>query len=399
MHMYYFSRIGAAAACMVLLAAVWLSIRFAVADAAFSRRLSTAVRPSEPVARAVAVMPGNTEYLLYRALQLEYDGEDSTALLKRAADLNPLNSAPRIRLGLAAEIRGDSALAEKWLQEAAHVDRQFEPRWTLANFYFRHDHMQEFWTWMRQALDVSYSDRTLAFDLCWRASSDPAEILARAIPNNHSVVAAYLQYLLNGSSTGPRRIESVGPVAVRLAAMGDGNDRPALLAACDALIEAGNAAESRRLWRAMGFVNPSGVMNPDFESPSVGRGFDWRMTEGPGIVHTDLDQPRLMHRVALNGRQPQACELLRQVLILEAGASYTLHWEARTNGIASPTGVEWRIAGASGIIAGTADATSGDLSITAPSELVPLTLNYGRPSGEPRAEGSVELWHVRIERR
>ena len=39
--------------------------------------------------------------------------------------------------GLAAETRGDAALAEKWLQEAATVDRQYEPRWTLANFYFR----------------------------------------------------------------------------------------------------------------------------------------------------------------------------------------------------------------------------------------------------------------------
>jgi len=393
MRVYYVRLIGAALVCVPLLAGAWLSIRMAAADAAFR------LRTSESVAKAVELTPRNTEYLLTRALQLDYAGSDSTAMLQRAADLNPLSSAPRIRLGLAAEVRGDPALAEKWLLAAARVDRQFEARWTLANFYYRQDHVPEFWRWMRQALRVSYGDRTPAFDLCWRASTDPTEILDRAIPDEHGVVAAYLGYLLAGAASEPNKMAAVGPVALKLTAMGEGNDRPALFAACDALINAGNAEAARALWRAMGFPKLDGVVHPDFEVPQVGHGFDWRMTEVPGIVQTDLDQPRAMHRVALNSRQPQSCELLRQVLSLEPQTAYTLHWEARTNGIGSPTGIEWRISGASAAIPAGSEAASGELDFTAASDLVPLSLNYDRPPGEPRAEGSVELWHVRVERR
>ena len=56
--------------------------------------------------------------------------------------------------------------AERWLLDAARVDRQYEPRWTLANFYFRQQKMDDFWKWMRAALEVSYGDRVAAFDLC-----------------------------------------------------------------------------------------------------------------------------------------------------------------------------------------------------------------------------------------
>ena len=72
-----------------------------MADAAFRKHTP------EGVARALEILPDHGSYLLLRALQLDYDGVDSTALLERAARVNPLSSAPRIRLGLAAETRGD----------------------------------------------------------------------------------------------------------------------------------------------------------------------------------------------------------------------------------------------------------------------------------------------------
>ena len=79
--------------------------------------------------------------------------------------------------------------------DAARGDRQYEPRWTLANFYFRQQRTDAFWTWVRAALEVSYGDRDAAFDLCWKASHDAAEILRRGIPERHAVVAALLDYL------------------------------------------------------------------------------------------------------------------------------------------------------------------------------------------------------------
>ncbi len=185
--MYYALRIIAA---LGLAVASFFSVRRARADAEFRRGTP------EGVTRAVDLAPSNGEYLLFRALQLDYDGADAAPLLERAAAVNPMNSTPRIRLGLGAEIRGDNSSAERWLLDAARVDHQFEPRWTLANFYFRRENFPEFWTWLRSALEISYGDRRPAFDLAWRASAQAKEI-ARAIPDRREVVAASLGYLLD----------------------------------------------------------------------------------------------------------------------------------------------------------------------------------------------------------
>ena len=382
--MYYVSRIAAAFILAALFAASGFSIRLAQAEANFAKR------NPKSVARAIEIMPRNTEYLAFRALELDYDGADSTPLLERMASLNPLASAPRIQLGLAAEIHGDSESAERWLLEAARIDRQFEPRWTLANFYFRHENPAEFWKWIRLALQVSYGDRRPAFDLCWRISEDPQEILTRAIPERGDVAAAYLAYLLE-----ERRLPAAVTVALKLAAAGDPNDRQLLLTACDALIDAGDAASSSELWHAMGYPAPSGITAGDFEAPRIGHGFDWRIFDAPGVSHRALDAPPA-HRVALNGQQPEACELLRQIVSLEPRARYVLEWEARTQSLSSPSGLEWRIAGDHAPIGSQDDWRAGALSFIAPSNLTALSLAYQRPSGEVRAEGWVELRHVRI---
>src|ERR1700723_2861990 len=171
--MYYVFRMIVAVA---LAAASLLSVRRAWADWEFRRGTP------ENVARAIGIAPSNAEYLLFRALQTDYDGADAAPILERAATLDPMSSTPRLRLGLDAEIRGDYASAEKWLLAAARIDRQFEPRWTLANFYFRRESFPDFWIWLRAALQVSYGDRRPAFDLAWRATSQAAEI-DRAIPD------------------------------------------------------------------------------------------------------------------------------------------------------------------------------------------------------------------------
>jgi hypothetical protein len=147
------------------------SLRLARADAEYRKGTP------ESVARAAEIEPFNAAYLTLHALQIEYEGGDARPLLETIARITPDASAPRIKLGLDAELRGDLAGAEKWLLDAARVDHQYEPRWTLANFYFRQQRIEEFWKWIRSALDVSYGDRGAAFDLCWRASPDPRLIL------------------------------------------------------------------------------------------------------------------------------------------------------------------------------------------------------------------------------
>jgi tetratricopeptide (TPR) repeat protein len=370
--MYYVSRIAGVMALAALAAAGWFAVRLAQADALFRGQTP------EAVARASDLMPWNTEYLSFRALQMEYSGEDSTALLERIAALNPLASAPRIRLGLAAEVRGDFSGAQTWLLAAARVDRQFEPRWTLANYYFRRADRGEFWKWMRLALEVSYGDRAPAFDLCWRTSDDPQEILASAIPDRHEVVAAYLSYLLVS-----RRLAAALPVSLRLAA--NHSDLSVLLAACEAFLDARDARSAAECWRA----------ERESFGDIAGHGFDWRPAEVPGVSHIVLDGRRA-RRVVLNGRQPESTELLRKILNFRPGARCLLQWETRTQGLGADSGVEWSVSGQHTRLPSDENWRVGKLVFTARGELQDLVLSYRRPAGQPRAEGYVEIRDVSI---
>lgn len=381
--MYYVQRALAIFLLLGVATAVWWSIRLARADAAFRRH------GIADVARAIDLAPENGEYLATLALQVEYGGQDSGPILEEIARLNPRASAPRIQLGLAAELRGDPNQAERWLQDAFSVDRQFETRWTLANFYFRQGRPAEFWTWMRSALEMSYGDRAAAFDLCWQMTGNGQEILDRAIPERREVAASYLLYVLEH-----HRQTAIAGAANRLMNLRGAGDSTLLYAAIDALLDAGEVPAAAVLWQALGNPRLEGITHPDFEQPSAGRGFDWRFAEISGVSQLGLDSPPA-HRIQFNGQQPESCELLRQVVAgLHAGASYTLHWEARTQGIASPTGLEWKIAGRTGAVAVSEDWSAGKMVFTPDSDHAVLVLAYRRPKGQVRTEGSVDLRRV-----
>ncbi|MCU1335906.1 MAG: hypothetical protein JWO19_1487 [Bryobacterales bacterium] len=381
--MYYAHRALTVFLLLALAAAAWWSIRLARADAAFRQRTPI------DVARAIELAPENGEYLATLALQAEYSGQDSTALLEEIATLNPRSSAPRIRLGLAAELRGDAKQAEQWFLDAYSVDRQFETRWTLANFYFRQGRPDDFWTWMRSALEMSYGDRSAIFDLCWQMTSDANQILERAIPDRREVAASYLAYALNQHRRG-----AIAGAANRLANMRTADDSPLLYAAIDTLLDAGDARSAADLWQALGNPPPAGITHPNFEEARIGHGFDWRIAETPGVTHIALDaQPG--HRIRFSGQQPESCELLRQVVGgLRAGAAYELHWEARTQGIASSTGFEWRIATRTGQVARSEDWSAGKMLFTPDTDHAILVLEYHRPEGQVRTEGQLDLRQV-----
>jgi tetratricopeptide (TPR) repeat protein len=352
-----------------------------MADAAFQKHTP------EGVARALQISPSNVTYLLFRALQLEYDGADSTVLLERAVRAAPLSSAPRIRLGLAAEARGDVSGAEKWLLDAARVDRQFEPQWTLANFYFRSQRLSEFWRWMRAALEVSYGDRRLAYELCWRMTQDPDEILTRGIPAQHDVLATYLAFVLD------QHREAAGAAALRLAALHEPADASLLEASCDLLLDSGKIAEALEIWRQLGHQRPGLIANGDFMTEPSGHGFDWRPAHPPGV--SDVQIPGA-HRIALSGKEPESCELLRQFVALEKGKSYSLTWEARTKDLGSPTGIKWSAGSTNGVVERADDWRGGGLEFKAESAVTPIKLEYQRPMGQARAEGWIEIRKISL---
>ena len=171
------------------------------------------------------------------------------------------------------------------------------------------------------------------------------------------------------------------------------DDLPLLYAATDALLDGGQTSEAADLWQALGNPRPQGITHPNFEEPRTGHGFDWTFAETSGVTHRSLEG----HRIRFSGRQPESCELLRQVLGgLRPGASYTLRWEARTQGIASPTGIEWSLPGSAGAVAATEDWSKGEMTFRPDTDHAVLVLTYRRPEGQVRTDGQLDLRQVTI---
>ncbi|MEQ1885340.1 MAG: hypothetical protein ABL967_09785 [Bryobacteraceae bacterium] len=401
------NRIVGVTALLVLAGGMTFSAYLAYADAEFRKGTP------EGVAKAAEMRPENTRYLMLRALHLDYDGADSTTVLERIAVLNPMASAPRIRLGLAAELRGDPVTAEHWLLSAARVDHQFEPSWTLANFYYRQNRPEDFWTAMRQALEVSYGDRAPAFELCWRMAGEPGEILERVFsrnfPGEDEVAAAYLHFLMerHSDAAGAEAMERAalhftmsGQVAAR-------KDPQVLYAIVDLLMDRARWQGAKTLWTSLGNPEARGVSNGEFHEltgAAKGHGFDWRWEPNEGVLHLPLDGSG--HRIAFTGKQQEYVAVLHQFVLAEKGKRYTLRWTSRTSNLASQTGLRWEVQGASAAnetsrIEASKIETSNDwrpqaMTLTAASDVLRLVLVYQRPQGLARADGSVDLQLVSL---
>ncbi len=324
--------------------------------------------------------------------------------LDQAVKLNPYLASAWIELGLRAEAAGDPAKAEAALLKAAHVDHTFEPRWTLANFYFRRANWDSFWTWIRAAFEMSYGDRTGLFQLCWRATSDPRMILVRAIPPDRAILADYVDYLGHAEQYAAAQ-ESASrwlPLAVK-------EDLPALLRLCDLLIEkAHDAPASVGLWNALiekhwlpftplDLNAASVVTNGIFQTPPLSHGFDWRLLSRPGVravQHQGLG-------VTLDGQQDEQTDLLMQWIPMHPSVVYELTIKARSDDIPPGSGLH------SKILDGTSMTVLAESEISLPITILrfeapphtsfgKMVLTYQRALGTNRLSGTLVLSSIAI---
>ena len=399
--------LGSVVALLILgLGFVW-SLRLGYADHLFH------TGTPEGVKRAVELAPGNARHQARWAAILEDSGQDVAAArraLEAALALNPRDSASWMALGLAAERDGELQKAEKCLLEAARVDRQYDPRWTLVNFYFRTSDWENFWLWAREAAAIPYRDSAALFRLCWRATEDPEMILNRAIPE--PALARYLSFLLDDA-----HVEALEAAAQKVAARAGREDLPVLLASCDRLLEAHQFPAALGIWtilcrRQLVPCQPlepqrgPSLTNGDFRTPALSSGFDWRLHAPEGVSITRSESPPAM-RWILSGRQPESCPLLSQYIPLLPDKQYRFRFRYWTSGIAPDTGLRWQIfdAATGAELAGRSSHLSSEKQIeqevafSTPVEtrVVRLALTYQRASGTTRLEGSIFLSHASLE--
>lgn len=360
---------------------------------------------------AIALTPDNAEYSTRLAqLMSDDDPQKAKVALRRAVSLNPWDARSWIDLGLRAEREGDNATTKLCLLRAADADREFLPRWTLANYYFRHDDAASFWFWAKEAVAMVYGDAQPIFRLCGRVEEN-GKLIDRLEIRNPEVRAGYLSYLL-----GQNRVDLIGPAVRRLLEDNRETDVPLLLTACERFLEATRVDEAVDLWERLAeagrvpFGTPAGkggqlLANGSFTAPPTSRGFDWRLFGAEGISVSREGELRGL-RITFSGSEPEDCEPLVQLVPVRGNMECELRFEYRTQGIASGAGLGWRITDARGgallregpSLASEADAER-QLLFETPAEcrLVRLALKYHRAPGTTRMEGFLVLQNVALQ--
>ena len=388
-------KIAALLVISVLTLASYWTLRLALADQLFR------ANSFEALTRATRLAPGNSHYFTLLTEYQQEAGIDPERALAAASQLNPLDSSVWIRRGLRAEFVGDFARAEQFLLEAARVDKLFDPRATLANYYFRRNNSEHFWRWMREALAINYGDLTSLFRLCWRMSSDPEIIRSRALPLDRRTLRSYLYFLL-----AENRLDAAEPIALQLASAATSEDAAVLLDFIDrnlaqptrisSLVTVWNSLCSRNVIPFSPVALNRAVTNGDFRVAPTNRGFDWRVPQGPDIAPVRVSPPEL--RIDLSGKQPEQSELLVQFVPLLTAKTCRFRFDYKTSGAPVESGLQWRIFDAASSPLFGDDWKQSELTFsTRDNKLARLVLGYSRVSGTSRWEGSIILRDIELE--
>jgi tetratricopeptide (TPR) repeat protein len=387
---------------VVSLGCGYWSIRLGRADLLAREATANAARKSTELA------PGNSKYLQYAAITAEDNGGDGMPLRARAAQLNPLDSWNWIQLAAEAEVRSEIAAAERYLLRAFDVDRQFQPRWALANFYLRQGDRDRALGWARKTLDFGAGDLNAVFQLCWNTGSNGDEILGKAIPARPEVLVQYLAYL--DATSRPDEAEQVAGILLPVAGT---EQEPALAAHCNRALGLGRAKDAIAVWNGLverGLIEGERVepgagrslVNAGFAREFSGVGFDWAAQAIEGVTVERLTNGSGV-RVDFSRNEPQNCVILGQYVTLMPQRKYRfrVHYEAPEM---SGAGITWVIydprtkvillsAGPSGL--GSAEV---EAEFQAPPELsvARLELRYVREPGTVRPEGSIRFSHLEL---
>jgi tetratricopeptide (TPR) repeat protein len=361
-----------------------VAIRLAAAD--------TIARENTPasVAKAIDLQWPTPSAELEHALA-EVDPLRARESLKNAVRDNPRSSAAWISLGLTAEECGDYEGAERFLRQAAFVDRQYLPAWTLTNFYFRLANREQFWTWAERSASLVYDDFTPLLRLCDQFEPAPASMLAH-FSDAPKLLPSYLGLLIVEN-----RLDAAQEVARAMAA--DRSNDPFLIDLADRQLRSRNAAAAIELWNiASGFpsIAPSEgriLTNGNLSRAPLNLGFDWRVGLNEGISQKWKPTELVFE---LSGTQPETCLILQQTIVLPAHR-YLLRFDYMT-GDQPASGILWALDNMEGPrIESSSQWRRGVFSLPRAHGLHTLKLFYRREPGTTRAKNRIEVRSLRLE--
>jgi tetratricopeptide (TPR) repeat protein len=360
----------------------------------------------QSVELAARLVPFNPDYLSRLS---SYYPERRTQLLEKAESENPYSEQAWLNLGFDAEFyRRDYSAAERDYLKAADVSHLFLPRWTLANFYFRRQKVQEFLHWARLALDVTPYSAAPIFSEMWVLVPDHADILG-LLPPRPAILQQYFDYLMT-----TQQYVFAPPVIARLVSAAPPSQAqlygvaadigPAL----DTMLGAGFGSQALQIWSELShahwiqFPAPAPqhpLTNGDF-STFYGHGFDWFLLTPAGVSLSYVQAAHQME-VEWTGDEDEACQLLLQWVPLGPVRRYHLQWEQESSGLSNPAGVNWRIHTSTfdlqspDLVAG--QGTGWEFQTPPGAGMAMLILEYRRPLGQTKAKGTMRLQKVSLQ--
>jgi hypothetical protein len=355
---------------------------------------------------ALRLTPGDADAWLRLAELKREAGQDGRADVRRAVALNPSNYEALILVGLGEESAGNTSEAEHDLLAAARMDKDYLPRWTLANFYFRQGNLDALFQWANDGLVVAVGDVTGLFRLLWTATDDGQRILA-TIPEREHVRIQYLTWL-----TDQGRLAAGVPVAADIVARWPLSGKDAAVYFVERLALKGDVEDATRLWNVLAVrsivptrIDPfagQSLVNSDFRTAPLNRGLDWHLISVDG-VRTEFTRPGM--RFEFSGHEAEQCDLMQQLSVLAPGRKYRFNYSWEGRGIEAGTGLRWRImdaiAGAE-ITGPTPDifgsGGNGAFQFAVPQNvgLCRISLRYTRRPGTLRIEGWIRILNTRL---
>jgi len=383
----------------------WYSIRFALADAAYRENtLAT-------LTTAISLAPSNASYHELLAEHLEAAGQNPDSELRIATELSPRESRYWIRRAFRAELEQKYQESEGYLLKAHAVDRGFDPRWALMNFYFRRGDFPRFWKYTREALDMSYGDRGAIFRMGLAANDDPAAI-REMLPAKREVLFSFFTYLMQNG-----RQDYAARVAEELALKPREEEVPALVGYCSRRLTE-DPISVLRVWNGLcaarflpfGALSPEQgklITNGDFAVQPSSDGFDWKYSANPSVSITPSDTGQGLS-IDLNAGQADTVALIEQEIPLKPGRQYTIHSTYRLIGPADDSGLHWAIFPASGgsgastelaispVLKGQ-DWQNAKIAFSSDRDTARLVLLYRRTLATVRWKGTVQIRNVTSE--
>jgi hypothetical protein len=379
-------------ALLCLASLTWWTARVAWAD-----HLS---RGSDPHSRehAVSLFPSAIFYERL-AQKREESGGNSLPDFEQAAALEPENSVRRLQLGLRAELSGDFDLAERNYLQAAQLSRLYQPRYLLAQYYFRRQNADQFGAWSRAAFGIAYGDVAPLLDLCWRMQPDAESLATRAPTDRPEIASQFLHFLAR-----QHRTEAALALALRIAGSAKSEDLRDLLDYGEQCLIQHDGSSALSLWNALCMrrllpdrpldaAAGASLTNGNFEHTASNLGFDWRLEKAPWI---EWSRTAGGMRLTLSGNQPESCILARQYVPVLSGRRYRLRI-TESAGTTPANGFNWMVHDLSGRPAAIEHTPDGWAAFAATEPVVRLELLYQRPSGSTRFAGTVTLPAIRLE--